>query len=339
MFDVAVITETWAPEHLSSPPLAIELRRCSRETGLVPLTEGAYCAPDAPLAWAEAADVVLVPGLGDSSVIPAARYLDAIIEAHRRGAVVASLCSGAFVLAETGLLDGEVATTHWGLASALAERYPKVRVDPSVLFVGNKRVWTSAGVAAGIDLSIHLIRVLCGGQAATTVSRSMVMAPHRTGGQAQFIRSPVALKGPDGEALDVVRSLVADNPHQTRTVAEFARKACMSERTFVRRFTAETGTTPHQWVMNWRIDEASHLLEESDASITEIAGAVGYASPVTFRQRFRAVKGIAPLEYRKAFRTRPSTALTPSPSRSFGELSSASAKTLRARTNSVTKSA
>lgn len=304
MFDVAIITETWATERLSSPPLDVVLRRCSDEIGLVSLTDGAYCAPDASLAWAEAADVVLVPGLGDSSVIPEVKYLDVIRQAHRRGAVVASLCSGAFVLAETGLLDGEAATTHWALASALASRYPEVQVDPSVLFVGNNRVWTSAGVAAGIDLSIHLIRLLCGGQVATTVSRSMVMAPHRTGGQAQFVRSPVALKEPDGQALEVVRSLVESDPRQTRTVAEFARKACMSERTFVRRFLAETGTTPHQWVMNWRIDEASHLLEESDASIAEIAGAVGYASPVSFRQRFRSVKGLAPLDYRRAFHTR-----------------------------------
>ncbi|QXQ11985.1 GlxA family transcriptional regulator [Paeniglutamicibacter sp. Y32M11] len=304
MFDVAIITETWSPERLSSPPLDIELRRCSDGMSLVPLTEGAQCAPDASLAWAEAADVVLVPGLGDSNVIPEAKYLDVIREAHRRGAVVASLCSGAFVLAETGLLDGEAATTHWGLASALATRYPDVNVEPSVLFVGNNRVWTSAGVAAGIDLCIHLIRMLCGGQVATTVSRSMVMAPHRTGGQAQFVRSPVALRAPDGDALEVVRSLVAADPRQTRTVAEFARMACMSERTFVRRFSAETGTTPHQWVMNWRIDEASHLLEESEASIAEIASAVGYASPVSFRQRFKAVKGIAPLDYRKAFHPR-----------------------------------
>ncbi|WP_354188640.1 helix-turn-helix domain-containing protein [Arthrobacter sp. UYCu712] len=304
LFDVAIITETWSPDRLSSPPLAIELRRCSDGTGFVPLTEGAHCAPDAPLAWAETADVVLIPGLGDCGVIPDAKYLRAITEAHRRGAIIASLCSGAFVLAETGLLDGETATTHWGLTSTLSARYPAVRVDPSVLFVGNNRVWTSAGVAAGIDLSIHLIRMLCGGQAATAVARSMVMAPHRAGGQAQFVRSPVAVKEPDGEASDVVRSLLAADPRQTRTVAEFARNACMSERTFARRFIAETGTTPHQWVMNWRIDQASQLLEESDASIAEIASAVGYATPVSFRQRFRAVKGVAPLEYRRAFQMR-----------------------------------
>ncbi|MEC5190229.1 AraC family transcriptional activator FtrA [Arthrobacter sp. MP_M7] len=304
LFDVAIITETWSPERLSSPPLAIDLRRCSDETGLVPLTEGALCAADAPLAWAETADVVLIPGLGNSSVVPDAKYLRAITEAHRRGAVIASLCSGAFVLAETGLLNDETATTHWGLTSALAARYPEVHVDPSVLFVGNNRVWTSAGVAAGIDLSIHLIRMLCGGQAATAVARSMVMAPHRAGGQAQFVRSPVAVKEPDGEASDVVRSLLAADPRRTRTVAEFARNACMSERTFARRFMAETGTTPHQWVMNWRIDEASQLLEESDASIAEIARAVGYATPVTFRQRFRDVKGVAPMEYRRAFQMR-----------------------------------
>ncbi|MHA7305120.1 GlxA family transcriptional regulator [Arthrobacter sp. TMN-49] len=304
LFDIAVITETWAPERLSSPPLAIELRRCSDEPGPVPLTEGAHCAPDAPLAWAEMADVVLIPGLGDVGLMPEAKYLRVITEAHRRGAVVASLCSGAFVLAETGLLDGGTATTHWGLASTLAARYPAVQVDPSVLFVGGNRVWTSAGVAAGIDLSIHLIRLLCGGHVATTVSRSMVMAPHRTGGQAQFVRSPVTVKAPDGDALDVVRQLLANDPRQPWTVAEFAKNACMSERTFVRRFMAETGTSPHQWVLNWRIDEASQLLEASDASIAEIADAVGYASPVSFRQRFRALKGVAPLEYRKAFQMR-----------------------------------
>lgn len=305
LFNVAIIAETWAPERLASPPLSIEIRRCSDETGLVPLSEGAHCAPDAPLAWAETADVVLIPGLVESTVLPEAINLRTITEAHRRGAIIASLCSGAFVLAETGLLDGETATTHWGLASTLAARYPAVHVDSSVLFVGNNRVWTSAGVAAGIDLSIHLIRMLFGGQVATTVSRSMVMAPHRTGGQAQFVRSPVAVKEPDGEALDAVRSLLAVDPRQTLTVADFARNACMSERTFLRRFTAETGTTPHQWIMNWRIDEAGHLLEESEVSIGEIADAVGYATPVSFRQRFRAIKGVAPLEYRKAFRMRP----------------------------------
>lgn len=304
LFDVAIITETWAPERLSLPPLDIDLRRCSDETGPVRLTEGAHCAPDASLAWAECADVVLIPGLGDSDMVPDARYLRTIAEAHRRGAVIASLCSGAFVLAETGLLNGRTATTHWGLADALAERYPEVHVDPTVLFVGNDRVWTSAGVAAGIDLSIHLIRLLCGSQVATMVSRSMVIAPHRTGGQAQFMRSPVAVKDPDGVALEVVRSLLAADPGQVRTIAEFARNACMSERTFVRRFTAETGTTPHQWVMNWRLEQASQLLEESDASIAEIASAVGYATPVSFRQRFRAVKGVAPMEYRKAFQAR-----------------------------------
>lgn len=301
IFDVAVITETWASERLSSPPLAIELRRCSDGTGLVPLTEGAHCAPDASLAWAESANVVLVPGLSDPTLVPEAKYLDTIREAHRRGATVASLCSGAFVLAETGLLDGQAATTHWGLASKFASRYPEVRVDPSVLFVGNDRVWTSAGVAAGIDLSIHLIRLLCGGQIATTVSRSMVMAPHRTGGQAQFVHTPVSLKEPDGEALEVVHTLISTDPSQTRSIAEFARTLSMSERTFVRRFMAETGTTPHRWVMNWRINEASALLEESDASIKEIASAVGYASPVSFRQRFKAARGLSPSEYRKAF--------------------------------------
>ncbi|WP_404291285.1 GlxA family transcriptional regulator [Glutamicibacter arilaitensis] len=304
LFDVAIVAETWATERISSPPVDIELRRCSDESELVELTDGAACAADGSLTWATNADVLLIPGLGNPDSIPDSIYLRTIREAHQRGAVIASLCSGAFVLAATGLLDGHKATTHWGLTDKFAEKFPQIKVDPSVLFVGNNRVWTSAGVAAGIDLSIHLIRQLCGGMVATTVSRSMVMAPHRAGGQAQFVRSPVALKDSDGQALHAVRSLLLENPSQTRTVAEYAKFACMSERTFLRRFAAETGTTPHQWVMTWRVDEASQLLEESTSSIAEIARAVGYATPVSFRQRFRAIKGMAPVEYRKAFQMR-----------------------------------
>ena len=145
----------------------------------------------------------LIPGLGDSNVVPDARYLRTIAEAHRCGAVVASMCSGAFVLAETGLLNGQTATTHWALADALAERYPEVNVDPTVLFVGRPHP-TSAGVAAGIDLSIHLIRLFFGSQVAATVSRSMVSGTAPDGWPG-FMRSPVAVKDPDGVALDVVR--------------------------------------------------------------------------------------------------------------------------------------
>ncbi|PRA01048.1 AraC family transcriptional regulator [Arthrobacter sp. MYb224] len=304
LFDVAIVSETWATERISSPPLDLELRRCSAESGLVELTDGATCAANGSLEWAAHADVLLIPGLGNARSIPDAKYLRTISEAHQRGATVASLCSGAFVLAEAGLLDGQSATTHWALADEFAQRFPQVDVDPSALFVGGNRVWTSAGVAAGIDLSIHLIRQLCGGKIATTVSRSMVMAPHRAGGQAQFVRTPVALKDADGQALHAVRSLLQEDPSQSRTAADYARRACMSERTFLRRFAAETGTTPQQWVMRWRVDEASQLLEDSTNSIAEIARAVGYATPVSFRQRFRAIKGVAPAEYRKAFQLR-----------------------------------
>lgn len=302
LFDVSIVTETWAAKRLSSPDLNVDLRRCAINKGMVELTDSSQAMADETLEWAQNADLVLIPGLGDFTATPPNQYLETIREAHQRGAVVASLCSGAFVLAQTGLLDGLTATTHWALTDELASRFLEINVDPAVLFVVESRVWTSAGVAAGIDLSIHLIGQFCGSSVASTIARSMVMAPHRTGGQAQFLTTPVAVKHGDGQAMTTVRTLMMKGPTRTLTLSDFAGEACMSERTFLRRFLAETGSTPHQWAMSWRIDEACKLLEESHGSIAEVSAAVGFGTPVTFRQRFRALKGVSPMEYRQAFR-------------------------------------
>jgi transcriptional regulator GlxA family with amidase domain len=255
---------------------------------------------DEDLTWMRRADVVLVPGLDTLEDLPGPTYLRALVDAHGAGATIASLCSGAFVLAAAGLLDGKRATTHWALALQLADRFPHVTVASDELFVGFDRVWTSAGVAAGIDLSIHLIREFLGSGSATSIARSMVAAPNRAGGQAQFLRTPVRAAAGLGTALGVVQAAVEERPEHNWSVAELAARAHLAERTFVRHFADEAGTTPHRWMTEWRIDRASALLEQG-ASVSEAATAAGYASVITFRQRFRELRRVSPSQYRASF--------------------------------------
>lgn len=257
IFDVAVMTETWQNERLSSPPLGTSVRHCSATAGVVALGGNATMVADEGLEWLRRADVVVVPGLSTLDSLPGPNYLRALVDAHSAGATIASLCSGAFVLAAAGLLDGKRATTHWALAPQLAGRFPHVAVVSDELFVGSDRVWTSAGVAAGIDLSINLIRELLGPGTATNIARSMVAAPNRAGGQAQFLRAPVRAAAGLGTALGVVQAAVAERPDHNWGVAELAARAHLAERTFVRHFADETGTTPHRWITEWRIDRAS----------------------------------------------------------------------------------
>ncbi|WP_141365394.1 GlxA family transcriptional regulator [Glutamicibacter uratoxydans] len=300
LFDVALVNETWAPTRLSSGELDVDLRRCSVVRN-VPLSDGASCASDENLAWAKTADLVLVPGLEDLNSELDIRYLDVIRAVHARGGIVASLCSGAFVLAKSGILDGRRATTHWALSERLASAFPQVEVDSGALFVGEGNVWSSAGVAAGIDLCVELIRRLFNARTANMVARSMVMAPHREGGQAQFIESPIPVSELEGKVFEAVRALLHSQPAAQWSVASLAGELRMSERTFLRKFKDETGTTPARWIASWRISEACRLLEESEASIGQIASKTGFASEVAFRQRFIALKGTAPSEYRRSF--------------------------------------
>lgn len=309
VFDVAVMTETWQAERLSSPPLDIRVRHCSAKRGTVRLGNNATMVADEDLEWLRKSDVVLVPGLSGLEQFPSHHYLDALVAAHEAGATVASLCSGAFVLAAAGLLDGKRATTHWALADQLASRFPAADVASDELFIGQDRVWTSAGVAAGIDLSIHLIRELLGAGAAANIARSMVAAPNRAGGQAQFLRVPARAAVGQESALGVVQTAVEDHPDHNWSVAELAARSHQAERTFVRHFFDETGTTPHRWLTEWRVDRAAVLLEQG-ASVAEAAAAVGYASAVTFRQRFRELRRVSPSQYRVSFGERSGDATT-----------------------------
>src|SRR5215218_712952 len=273
---------------------------CGVRAGSVPSTTGfAIDVPRGLDAVAEA-DTVLVPGLRPPQWPPPAAALDALRAAHARGARVASICTGAFVLAQAGLLDGRRATTHWAHAERLARRYPAVTVDPGVLYVDEGDVLTSAGVAAGIDLCLHIVRHDHGAEAANAIARTMVVAAHREGGQAQFVDRP--LPSAAGDGLAATRAWMQDRLSEPLSVEEMARHAGYSARTFARRFRAETGTTPLQWLIGLRVTEARRLLEATDASIEEVAARAGFGGAVALRQHFARVVGTSPTAYRRAFR-------------------------------------
>lgn len=246
------------------------------------------------------ADTIVLPGCAHPALVPE-KVLDALRQAAARGARLASICSGAFVLAATGLLDGLRATTHWRAADTLAALHPAIEVDPGVLYVDNGQFLTSAGAAAGLDLCLHMIRRDHGSAVAADAARLSVMPLEREGGQAQFIvhdRPPM----PRGSALEPVLRWLRDNAARDLTLAQIADRAGMSPRTLNRCFREQTGTTPLQWLHLARIRQAQQLLETTDHAIDRIAGEVGFGSPTAFRDRFKRVVGTTPRGYRAAFR-------------------------------------
>ncbi|MFH8803816.1 helix-turn-helix domain-containing protein [Streptomyces sp. NPDC017936] len=224
-----------------------------------------------------------------------------------RGARVLSICTGAFVLGQAGLLDGRRCTTHWQYTDELARRYPYARVEADVLYVDEDPVITGAGTAAGIDTCLHLVRKEHGSAAANMIARRMVAPPHREGGQGQYRKLPTP-RTPDG-TLAPVLAWMLDNLHQSLTVADMAARAAMSPRTFARRFRTETGTTPLRWLTTQRLLTAQHLLETSTEPIATIANRTGFGSIDTFRHHFTHTTGITPHAYRSAFRA-PAPAIT-----------------------------
>ena len=248
------------------------------------------------------ADTIIIPGLSDiSAPIPDA-ICDALRMAAARGTRIASICVGAFTLAATGLLDGLRATTHWAAADDLARRYPKIRVDPAVLFVDNGQLLTSAGAAAGLDLCLHMIRRDYGAAVAANIARITVMPLERDGGQAQFIvHDPPTT---DGATLEPLLRWLHENIAQELTLADIAAHATMSTRTLNRRFREQTGTTPLQWLHRSRLRRAQELLETTDNPIERIGEMVGFGSQTAFRDGFKELVGISPQTYRRAFRGR-----------------------------------
>ncbi|MFC6599472.1 helix-turn-helix domain-containing protein [Kitasatospora paranensis] len=258
--------------------------------------------PDHGLDRLQDADTVIVPGWADIDVEPPGDLVDAVRAAHEAGARVASLCTGAFVLAAAGLLDGRRATTHWAHTRALAERHPRVTVDPDVLYVDNGRVLTSAGKAAAMDLCLHLVRLDHGSSVANTVARRLVVPPHRDGGQAQFVTTPVPTPG--NHPLAELLPWVIERLDHPLTVEDLARQARMSSRHLGRHFRSVAGTTPLQWLLTQRIRHAQELLETTDDSIESVAAATGMGTATTLRRHFNRTVGVPPDTYRRTFRAR-----------------------------------
>jgi AraC family transcriptional activator FtrA len=251
------------------------------------------------------ADTVIVPAIRDPEDAPLPELVDAVRAAHAAGARVVSLCTGAFVLAAAGLLDGRRATTHWAHTALLAARYPGVRVDPDVLYIDDGSVLTSAGKAAGMDLCLHIVRTDHGAAVANTLARSLVVPPHRQGGQAQYIPAPLS-HGREHVLADLLAWAGArlDRP---LTVQDLARQASMSSRNLARHFAAVTGMSPLRWLLTQRVHRAQELLETTDTTVEVIAARTGMGTAATLRRHFHRLLGVPPETYRRTFRSvRPS---------------------------------
>ncbi|MEU8765120.1 helix-turn-helix domain-containing protein [Streptomyces sp. NPDC048659] len=269
--------------------------------GPAPVRVGRFLvAPDHGLDGLARADTVIVPGWADTDLAPPAELVDAVRAAHRSGARVASLCTGAFVLGAAGLLDGRRSTTHWAHTRELARRHPATTVDPDVLYVDNGDVLTSAGKAAAMDLCLHLVRLDHGAAGANRIARRLVTPPHRDGGQAQFIATP--LPAPDNHPLAELLPWVLERLDRALTVEDLARRAGMSSRHLARHFKRITGTTPLRWLHTQRIRHAQELLETTGATVDAIAEATGMGTATTLRRHFQRSVGVAPDAYRRTFR-------------------------------------
>lgn len=262
---------------------------------------GFALSPELGLDALEEADTIVIPGWADDFREPRPETIAALRAAYDRGARLMSICIGAFVLASTGLLDGRRATTHWRWAERLQERFPRIRVDPSVLYIDDGQILTSAGTAAGIDLGLHVVRLDYGAEVANQVARRIVMPPHRDGGQAQYIETPV----PDTPAEDPIGDAlrwILEHLDEEVTIDSLASRAAMSERTFLRHFRATTGTTPLDWILRQRIALAQRLLETTDLPLEFIAERSGFGSAVTMRHHFAKRVQTSPQAYRRTFR-------------------------------------
>ncbi|MGH8860449.1 MAG: GlxA family transcriptional regulator, partial [Jatrophihabitantaceae bacterium] len=254
---------------------------------------------DERLDRAAGADLVIVPANVDRGERSDA-VLDLLRDTVARGARVMSVCSGAFTLGDAGLLDGRDCTTHWKHADELAERFPRARVNPNVLFVCDGPVLTSAGTASGLDLCLHLIRADHGEDIARRVARRMVMPPHRDGGQAQYVDAPIRTRVAD--TLAPLLDELAEQLHEEHTVESLAGRVAMSPRTFARRFRAETGTSPHLWITHQRVLLARRMLEEGDDPIDTVADRCGFGTGAMLRHHFGRIVGVSPASYRRTFR-------------------------------------
>lgn len=302
-----------SPFHLSVPCLVFgeslpgecnyQLVVCAAEPGRLTTTAGFELHVEQGLEALLDAQTIIVPSWHNPDQRPSQALLDALVAAHERGAHLVGLCLGAFVLAEAGLLDGRLATTHWAWARVFAERFPAVRLDADVLYVDDGNLLTSAGTAAGIDCCLHLLRQHCGAKVANKVARRLVVPPHRQGGQAQFIEQPLPATARDDRLSDLL-DWVRANLDQAHSLDSLADKVLMSRRSFTRHFRQLTGTTVGDWLLAERLALSQRLLESTDQPIDSIAELAGFGSPVSLRHHFGRSFAVSPSSYRQSFRGR-----------------------------------
>ncbi|MBW0092728.1 helix-turn-helix domain-containing protein [Pseudonocardia sp. KRD-184] len=298
-FEFATLCEVFGVDRTTEGVPPIDLRVCGPVAG-EPLrtTVGASLVPDHGLEGLRDADLVAVAATRDREFAP--EVLDALRAAAADGATLLSVCSGSFVLGAAGLLDGRRCTTHWMNVDELRERHPLAIVDPDVLYVDDGDIITSAGTAAGIDACLHLVRRELGSAAVNTIARRMVVPPQRDGGQRQYVEQPIPVCSADG--LAPVLDWAVEHLDEEHTVSGLARRARMSDRSFARRFVAETGTTPHRWLTLQRVLLAQRLLEDTALGVDDVAARSGFGTGALLRHHFRKVVGVSPVDYRRTFR-------------------------------------
>jgi len=298
-FEFGIVAEIFGLERPECGENWYRFASCATEAGPLRAAGGLTIQASHGADQLEQADLIVVPGWKGIDVPVPDHIVNILQAAHRRGTRIASICSGAFVLAAAGLLDGRRATTHWRYAGALLHRYPAIAVDPNVLYVQDGTIFTSAGSAAGMDLLLHIVREDFGAGIANTVARRLVMPAQRDGGQVQFIEAPIPKVRPHrlSTLLDDIRSRLGEQ----WPIERMAATCLMSRRTFVRRFREATGLSPGEWLLATRLESAKLLLSESEASVSDIVEVTGFMSVDTLRHHFRVRLGISPGEFRRRF--------------------------------------
>ncbi|MFF1925920.1 helix-turn-helix domain-containing protein [Streptomyces sp. NPDC058221] len=297
-FELACAAEVFGVDR-PGLPRRYEFAVCTGSPGAVPTLAGYDMLVTGDLTALDAADTVVIPGWQRRDEAAPPDVIDAVRQAHRRGARIVAICSGTFLLAEAGLLDHRRATTHWRLAGELAGRFPDVRVEPDTLYVDLDDIATSAGTAAGIDLCLHLARADHGAAYAAHIARHMVMPPHREGGQLQYSTAPPSDRQP--QSLAPVLDWAAERLHEPLTVDGLAAQAGIAPRTLARRFAGQLGVSPGRWLLQQRVTAARALLEATDLPVETIAVRVGLYSAANLRRRFHAMVHTTPAAYRRSF--------------------------------------
>ncbi|MDR7280526.1 GlxA family transcriptional regulator [Catenuloplanes atrovinosus] len=303
-FGLGILGEVFGVDHTGLGLPRFEFSLCAERPGPIRSDSGLLIHAEHGLDTLAAADLVVFTHWPGYAHPPSAALLDAIHTAYDNGAVIASHCTGAWLLANAGLLDGRRATTHWRVADEFRARFPQVDLVPEVLYIDEGRLVTGAGCAAGVDVSLYLLRREFGAALATAVAREMVVPPHRDGGQAQFISAPIPSAECGNDRLSDVMAWAKANLGRQLTVDDLANRALMSPRSFARHFKATVGATPHAWLLAQRLHHAEELLETRDLPVEEIARRSGFGTAAALREQFVRRRGVPPRDYRRSFASR-----------------------------------